>query len=194
MANNHKKSGFSLVLLSQLVIVLLAAVLIHWLDVPLLKSRVTEWVAVCTGTLLAILTYALFVLLYRFGGTFARQLLNDVRRVSGLFAGYSWGHFLLIAVLAGVGEELLFRAFLQGWLMSHWGIGYAMLVTSLVFGFLHYLSFAYFVSTLIMSLAFGLVYYLSGSLLLVMVWHGVYDLIALGVIIKYPWVIGKSMP
>lgn len=188
MANNHKKSGFSLVLLSQLAIVLLAAVFIHWLNVSFLTSRFNDFVAVCGGILLAILTHILFVLLYRYGGKFAQQLLRDIRRVSGLFATYSWGHFLLIATLAGVGEELLFRIFLQEWLNGFLGIAWAIALTSLVFGLLHYLSFAYFICTLVMSVVFGISYYLSGSALMVMVWHGVYDFIALAVLVKWPQV------
>lgn len=191
MANNHKKSGFSLVLLSQLVIVLLAAVLIHWLNVPFLDPRFNDFVAVCGGILLAILTHFLFVLLYRYGGKFAQQLLRDIRRVSGLFATYSWGHFLLIAMLAGVGEELLFRVFLQAWLHDVVGIVWAIALTSLVFGLLHYLSFAYFMCTLVMSTVFGVGYYFSGSALMVMVWHGVYDFIALAVLVKWPQVFVK---
>lgn len=192
MTNKDKKSGFGLILLSQLAIVLLGVVLIQWLDVPLPESKINELAAAIVGTLLAVLTFALVFLLYRYGGKFAQELLNDIRRVSGLFVGYSWGHVVLVATLAGVGEELLFRAFLQGWLGSFIGVTWAILLTSLVFGLLHYLSFSYFISTLIMSVIFGFGYYLSGSLLLVIVWHGVYDLIALCVLVKYPYLIGSN--
>ncbi|MCE3251897.1 MAG: hypothetical protein K0Q67_907, partial [Cellvibrio sp.] len=48
---------------------------------------------------------------------------------------------------------------------------------------------AYFVCTILMSIALGVGYYLSGSLLMVMVWHGVYDFIALVVLVKFPHII-----
>ena len=41
-----------------------------------------------------------------------------------------------------------------------------------------------------MRIALGIGYYLTGSLLMEITWHGVYDLIALGIIIKFPQVIG----
>jgi uncharacterized protein len=132
----------------------------------------------------------LFVLIYRFGGKFAQSLLNDLHRVSWIFKGYSWVHISCVAVLAGVGEELLFRGFLQTWLSNHFAIAWAILAASIIFGLLHYLSHAYFICTILMSIALGVGYYLTDSLLMVVVWHGVYDFIALTMLIKYPQVIG----
>lgn len=192
MANKDKKSGFSVILLSQLAILLLGVVLFLWAGIVLPKSRIGVGVSAIGGVGLAVFTFGFFLLIYRYGGTLARELANDIRRVSGLFVGYSWGQIVLVAALAGIGEELLFRVFLQGWLSGFVNIGWAILLSSLVFGFLHYLSFSYFISILIMSIIFGLVYYLSGSLLLVMVWHGVYDLIALVVLTKYTHLINKG--
>lgn len=186
MPDHPKKSGFSVVLISQLAIVLLAVVFVHWLDVRLLNPRVNSYAAVAIGTVLAVFTYAAFVMIYHFGGGFAQQLLNDIRRVSVIFSGYSWAHFSVIAALAGVGEELLFRAFMQEYLHGFIGIFWAIALTSLLFGALHYLSAAYFVSTLVMSVLFGVGYYYSGSLLMVVVWHGIYDFIALVTLIKWP--------
>ena len=142
--------------------------------------------AITIGSLLAIVTFLLFTLIYRFGGKFAQALLNDTRRVSGIFGGYSWLHLACVAVLAGVGEELLFRGFLQTWLSSHVTMTWAVLSASVIFGLLHYLSHAYFISATLMSIAFGVAYYVTDSLLMVMVWHGVYDFIALLVLVKYP--------
>ncbi|WP_394985228.1 CPBP family intramembrane glutamic endopeptidase [Cellvibrio sp.] len=146
--------------------------------------------AVAIGTLLAIVTFLLFAVIYRFGGKFAQSLLNDTRRVSGIFSSYSWMHLACVATLAGVGEELLFRGFLQIWLSNHFTITWAILIASIIFGLLHYLSHAYFISVTLMSIAFGVAYYITDSLLMVMVWHGVYDFIALFVLIKYQGLMG----
>jgi membrane protease YdiL (CAAX protease family) len=43
-----------------------------------------------------------------------------------------------IAVLSGAAEELLFRGTLQPWLTGLWGAPAALVVTSLVFGLLHF--------------------------------------------------------
>jgi len=185
MGNNFSK-GFALILLSQLAIVAMGIFLIWALSVKIPDAQIEQFRAVALGSLLAIATFLLFTLIYRFGGKFAQALLNDTRRVSGIFGGYSWLHLSCVAALAGVGEELLFRGFLQAWLSNHFTITWAILIASVIFGLLHYLSHAYFISVTLMSIAFGVAYYMTDSLLMVMVWHGVYDFIALLVLVKYP--------
>ena len=188
--SSKSTKGFALVLLSQLAIVALGLFFIWAFDVQIPDANIGELYAVVIGTILAICTFLLFVIVYRFGGKFAQALLNDSRRVSTLFNGYSWAHLACVAVLAGVGEELLFRGFLQTWLGDYVAIIWAILVASVIFGLLHYLSHAYFISVTVMSAAFGIAYYVADSLLMVMVWHGVYDFIALTVLVKYPELIG----
>lgn len=182
--------GFALILLSQLAIVAVGMFLIWAFSVQIPHTNIGWLKAVVIGTLFAVATFLLLILVYRFGGKFAESLLSDTRRVSGIFSGYSWLHLACVAALAGVGEELLFRGFLQTWLSNHFAISWAILVASIIFGLLHYLSHAYFISVTLMSIAFGFAYYLTDSLLMVMVWHGVYDFIALVLLVKYPNMIG----
>lgn len=191
-----KNPGISVVLVSQLFIVLLGALGIWLIDI-LFPAKKIDWLAaIALGILLAIITFGFFLLLYRSGGKFAASLLEDIRRITGLFSGYSWWQIVAIAALAGVGEELLFRGFLQNFMADYMSIALAILGSSIIFGLLHYLSHAYFISTVLMSIVFGMGYYYSGSLLMVIVWHGVYDFIALGAIIKFPEVVGlgKNSP
>lgn len=188
--NKTRDRGFVLILLSQLAIVAVGMFLLWAFSVQIPHAQIAWFNATAIGTLLAIVTFLLFTLIYRFGGKFAQALLNDTRRVSGIFNGYSLMHLACVAALAGVGEELLFRGFLQTWLTNHFAITWAILVASIIFGLLHYLSHAYFISVTLMSIAFGLAYYFTGSLLMVMVWHGIYDFIALVALIKYPHLVG----
>lgn len=185
--------GFALILLSQLAIVAVGTFLIWACSVQIPAAKIARLDAIAIGTLLAIATFLLFAVVYRFGGKFAQALLNDTRRISGIFSGYSLVHLACVAALAGVGEELLFRGFLQTWLASHFTIMWAILVTSIIFGLLHYLSHAYFISVILMSIAFGVAYDITDSLLMVMVWHGVYDFIALVVLVKYPDLVGIGL-
>lgn len=193
MKNKQQNPGFGMVLVSQLSIVLSGVVLLWAMDISLPEPAIGSFAAICSGTLLALATFVIFFWLYRFGGKFAQTLLDDIRRVSGLFRRCGWWHIACIATLAGIGEELLFRGFLQGWLGSYMAFFWAILLSSIVFGLLHYLSHAYFISTVLMSIAFGIGYYLSNSLLMVMVWHSVYDFIALAVIIKFPSMLGLEL-
>jgi len=85
-----------------------------------------------------------------------------------------------------VGEELLFRGAVQGWLAWHLNDGLAILAASVLFGLVHYLSFTYFVMATGLGLVLGVAYWMSDSLMLVMVWHGVYDMIALYSLRRHP--------
>ena len=181
---------FSLILASQLAIVLLGAFLLWVCDVKLPVAVVNGLSASVGGIGLAVVTFFVIFLLFRIGGNFARVLHTDLQRITVLFSGCTWWHIFCIAILAGVGEELLFRGFFQTWLSNYLSISLAILAVSIVFGLLHYLSHAYFVCTLLISIAFGAVYYFSGSLLMVMVWHGAYDFIALVIIVKFPYLLG----
>lgn len=191
--NKKRDQSFALILLSQLAIVAVGMFLIWAFSVQIPDAHIERLNAVAIGTLLAIVTFLLFAVIYRFGGRFAQALLNDTHRVSGIFSGYSLVHIACVAALAGVGEELLFRGFLQTWLGNHFAITWAILVASIIFGLLHYLSHAYFISVTLMSAAFGVAYYVTDSLLMVMVWHGVYDFIALLVLVKYPGLIRMTL-
>lgn len=193
MNTKQQAPNFGLILLSQSAIVAAGGFLLWAVDMKLPGANINTLQAIAVGAFLALVTFFIFALVYRFGGMFAQSLLNDLHRVSWIFKGYSWVHFSCVAALAGVGEELLFRGFLQTWLNSHFAIAWAILLASIIFGLLHYLSHAYFICTILMSIALGIGYYLTDSLLMVMVWHGVYDFIALAALIKYSHIIGVDL-
>lgn len=190
MNSKRKSPGFGLLALSQFGLVGIALFLLQLFKIQLPESDIGFMPAIIIGTILAVTTLAVFWCVYLFGGRFSCTLLDDIRRVSGLFNNCSWVHCAAIAVLAGVGEELLFRGFLQVWLDAHVSIVAAILIASVIFGLLHYLSHAYFICATLMSIAFGVGYWLTDSMLMVMVWHGVYDFMALLIIVKFPHVIG----
>jgi membrane protease YdiL (CAAX protease family) len=103
-------------------------------------------------------------------------------RVAPLFQGCGFGRLALLALLAGVAEEALFRGVLQPWLSGRlpgWG---ALLLTSGVFGLLHWVSFTYAVLAGLAGAYFGLLLLLTGSLLPPIVAHAAYDLVALVVL------------
>jgi len=93
---------------------------------------------------------------------------------------------VLLSLLAGVGEELLFRGAIQGWLMAHTDPVTAVLGASVLFGLVHYVSFTYLLVATGLGLILGAAYALSESLALVMIWHAVYDMIALYCLLRFP--------
>lgn len=56
----------------------------------------------------------------------------------------------------------------------------------MLFGLVHYVSFTYFLVATGLGLVLGTAYQLSGSLELVMVWHAVYDMLAIYCLLRYP--------
>jgi membrane protease YdiL (CAAX protease family) len=85
----------------------------------------------------------------------------------------------LIAVVAGVGEELLFRGLIQEGLSRWLGLWVGLGLASVVFGLMHPLTPAYTVLATVAGAYLGWVYVTSGSLLVPIIAHALYDFIAL---------------
>ena len=100
-----------------------------------------------------------------------------------LMKGARLWHLLLIAIAAGLGEELLFRGLIQVGLArllpAGWSLVGSLLIASLLFGLCHYLSHTYFVLATIAGLYFGGLMLISGSLLPAIIAHALYDFVAL---------------
>ncbi len=101
-----------------------------------------------------------------------------------LFKGLPLWQLLVIAIGAGVGEELLFRWCLQGGIRSliesQWlGISVSLIVASVVFGICHWLNFTYFIFALLVGIYFGAIMELTDSVVAPMITHALYDFVAL---------------
>lgn len=99
-----------------------------------------------------------------------------------LLAPCRWPDYFLLATLAGFCEELLFRGWLQPFLATWMPTWTSLLLGGFVFGLCHLLTPAYFIIAWIISIYLGLLLVWSDNLLVPMVTHGVYDLIALFVV------------
>ena len=110
-----------------------------------------------------------------------------------LLAGSSWSDTALIAISAGVGEEMLFRGAIQtslgAWLGDLWGLSLA----GLLFGMLHPISIPYIVVTFGVGLFLGGEYLYTGNLLAVIVTHALYDFALMGYLLRFHYHGGPSM-
>lgn len=106
------------------------------------------------------------------------------REVVPLFRDSNWSELGLISLSAGVGEEMLFRGVLQASLTDWMGLVWGLALASIIFGVLHPISFSYILIAAFLGLYLGVIWYFNGNLLTVMVTHGLYDLVALGYLIK----------
>jgi uncharacterized protein len=88
--------------------------------------------------------------------------------------------FVLVAITAGVCEEILYRGFLIHYfreLPVSIGVIGALILSSCVFGFAHlYQGVVGIVQTTILGAIFGLIFIVTGSLVLPMVLHALIDL------------------
>ena len=103
----------------------------------------------------------------------------------------------LVAVVAGLGEELLFRGLLQaglGWLIGvPGGTWIALLVASLVFGVFHWLNTTYALLAACAGVYFGLLLMATGSLWPPIVAHALYDFAALWYLVRSNQMIGLQV-
>jgi CAAX protease family protein len=108
-----------------------------------------------------------------------RRLSDQVQwLVDELFGGASWFQLALVAALAGLGEELLFRGVLLP-VLARWTTPLlALAVTSLLFGLAHALSRLYFLLATLIGVYFGWLA-MDVGLAVAIVTHGLYDLVAL---------------
>jgi membrane protease YdiL (CAAX protease family) len=92
-----------------------------------------------------------------------------------------------ISVLAGLGEEMLFRGALQGslqhYLTSFW---LALLISSLFFGLLHAITPTYALLAAGIGAYLGVVWHYTDNLLVVTVAHALYDFLALLYLMRGP--------
>jgi membrane protease YdiL (CAAX protease family) len=102
-----------------------------------------------------------------------------------LLAGSSWSDMALIALSAGVGEEMLFRGVLQSSFATWLGLGWGLVMASILFGLLHPISLPYIFVTIVLGLYLGEAFILTGNLLTVMVTHSIYDLALMAYLLRY---------
>lgn len=109
-----------------------------------------------------------------------RELKGFMRDlVVPLFRNAPAGTLFMVALLAGLGEELLFRGVIQGGLEGVVGSWPALILASVLFGAMHALSRAYFLIATLMGFYLGLIYLWTGNLLIPILIHFFYDWIIL---------------
>jgi uncharacterized protein len=89
----------------------------------------------------------------------------------------------VISLLAGLGEEMLFRDILQGWLADNIGApsgpAIGLTVSAVIFGLLHSVTPTYALLAGGIGLYFGAIWLASGNLIVPIVSHALYDFLAL---------------
>jgi membrane protease YdiL (CAAX protease family) len=109
----------------------------------------------------------------------ARLVALVTDRAGPMFARSTLAELVLVSTLAALAEEALFRGVLQSALGAHLPAWAAVLAASALFGLAHFLTPLYALVAAIVGIYFGLLLVLGGNLLVPIVAHGLYDVVAL---------------
>jgi membrane protease YdiL (CAAX protease family) len=168
-------------------LILVATVLGWLLDQPPLADFSWDGLDALRGAAAAVPMVAAFLALQRWPvGPLGRIRRFSEQVVRPLLAPCSVVDLLGISVLAGLGEEMLFRGVLQG-AFSRWAAPWlAVTAASLLFGLLHAITFTYALLATLMGIYLGAVWLWTDNLLVVVVTHALYDFLVLLWLLRGP--------
>lgn len=85
----------------------------------------------------------------------------------------------IMALAAGISEELLFRGVFQTWLDGFFPVAFAILLTNILFGLLHMRTLLYAIIAGLVGAYLGAIYAFTDNLMTPIVVHSLYDAAAL---------------
>ena len=133
-----------------------------------------------TGLAAALPPFLFFVFMLRKTPRVLQDILEALERTARpLFGHWSILQLAAISIAAGVGEELLFRGFVQEKLAGAIGSMPALLAASVLFGCVHPITRNYALVTAVIGVYLGGLMIVTGNLLPAVVAHAAYDFAAL---------------
>ena len=98
----------------------------------------------------------------------------------------SWADLFVLAAIAGVSEEILFRGVIQPWMENSWGITAGLIGSSILFGLVHAVTPLYAVLATGVGIYLGMFldYDNERNLLIPIIIHATYDFLAFIVIMR----------
>lgn len=175
-----KRQFLTMAVLVEGGLIVLAVALAWWLKIPLHPWLRWNGNAVVWGVFATVPLCVIFVAAYlRPMGSYRRIKDFLLESLGPSLAACRWYELLLVAALAGIGEELLFRGTLQMWL-ERWDPITGLLVSNVVFALCHAITFTYAVLAFVMGIYLGLLLDAppEQSLLAPIITHGLYDFFA----------------
>ena len=166
------------------------AIVLGWLlDAP--PARSVQWTASAAGlgAAASLPPLAIALLCIRIPLRPFAELLRIVDELlAPLFRGCRAWELALIAILAGFGEEMLFRGIVQlklaQWIGEPHGVWIALAGASVLFGLLHLITPTYAVLAGLIGLYLGWLWLATGNLLVPITTHAVYDFLALLYVVR----------
>jgi uncharacterized protein len=161
-------------------LLLLGWALSRWLDIRLADQLHLSFRAILLGVLASVPLLAGLRWTLRTRSKPIQRLVQVVQDQLGpLVASRSAAELALVAALAGLAEEVLFRGVMQAELGRRLPDFVALVLTSAAFGLAHFLTFSYALLAALAGLYLGALYWAQGNLLIPIVAHALYDFVAL---------------
>jgi len=165
-------------------LVLVAMVLGWLLSLRPADEILWTWSGAAWGALASLPLLALLWLGIRWPLPAWRKVLQVIDELLvPLFRSCSLLDMAIIALLAGLGEEMLFRGVLQqavaDWIGGNTGVWVGLVVASVLFGLAHSITRLYVVLATLIGLYLGGLWLFSDNLLVPITTHAVYDFLAL---------------
>jgi uncharacterized protein len=95
----------------------------------------------------------------------------------------------VIALLAGLGEEMLFRGIVQSWVADKvggsYGLGIGLAFSAVIFGLMHSITPTYAILAGCIGLYLGAIWLVTGNLLVPITIHALYDFLALAYFVQF---------
>jgi hypothetical protein len=158
------------------------AVILGWIaDIDPFQNIYFSETAVAYGLIGTIPLFLMFLALEKIQGESVvkiRELLLNTLG-PGLHR-YHWTDLFMLAAIAGISEELLFRGVIQPWIEASWGITAALIGSNVIFGLVHAVTPLYAVLATLVGIYLGLSLDYGGerNLLIPIIIHGFYDFLA----------------
>jgi uncharacterized protein len=161
---------------------ILVAVVLGWLSGinPFATLHYSE-TAILYGVLGTIPLFLLFLLLEQVSTesvvTIRRFLLETL---GSALHRHHWADLFMLAAIAGISEEILFRGVIQPWMESSWGITAGLIGSNILFGLVHAITPLYTILAVLVGIYLGLSLDYGGdrNLLTPIIIHGLYDFLA----------------
>lgn len=185
---------FLKLLAMQLSMMVSGIVLVDVWSGPLPSTPLTNMSVIAIALGATLLSMGVVLWMYRQSWEWLSHAKRDLRWYSSLLSRLRLWQVVVVGAMAGISEEWLFRAGLQQGL-THWVPEWAAIgLASVVFALAHAISRVYFVATLVIGVLLGAVYAATDSLLLVILWHSLYDMVLLAIVMRYPHWLRLAQP
>lgn len=177
----NQQNFFRITCLFEGSLVLIAMIIGWFTDInPFAHIHYSE-AALFTGIVATLPLFLMLMALYLMPIAAMEEIRKTLLRTLGpLMRDYRWYDLLVLAAIAGITEEILFRGILQPWLENHWGMTVGLIASNIIFGLVHAVTPMYALLATSIGIYLGLVLDFGGqrNLLTPIVVHGFYDFLA----------------